>query len=369
MIEHKLSNKQIYIMAKEGYRYELSLLTQIIKSDLFAEILPFFTNYRQFVLNGRDQYFGHSLIQELMNNHEINCSDQLEAGKKLFTCANLSASCEIFGGWIMPIAELDEGRIDQYLEMAISHGSAAQSNIGNSMAVRLNNGDTVRVIQTLKLLGLLPADTSKYKQLSLGASIGKRDSHAFHLIPAIASALPGFLPTPLSSLKFGVMPSQPSSIILIDSDPSLSTVYEKINNEGNKQTIAMNMDFYDGMDRLHDLINHSQLDAREMISAFRLAPEAFPDVNRFFQSLSRIIDESAHFVTTIGAGENLEEFEHRRDVMNNLFGYLIEKGMEPVRIKNYTGSSMAQQRENPLFGLSQYASYETLYCKLDKSKL
>ena len=357
-------------MAREGYLYELGMLVQLVQSHYFPEMLAFFRDYEGFLASSKGRIYVDSLRQAFQQEGRVIDAGSVPGdGRKLFTCANLAACCEIFGGWTIPAGNLDMAHTSEYLKMALERGGAGQPDLGRHMAVRLNNGDAVRVVQALKLLGLIAVDTTGCNQLSLGASIGRRDRHAFHLVPWIAPHQPGPEPAQGSPLKFGVKPHNPDSIVLMDSDPNLGPVYTKMSAEGAGRVQAMNLDIYDGLEKLSGFVKGGQVRPRNLVVAFRLAPQAFPDPGYFLDCLGGVIGETASFVTTIGAGDNVDEFRRRLQVLDGLEESLSDRGMEPVRIRYCHGKTAEERRNTPLFGLSQYASYETLFCKLERAKL
>ena len=366
----RFTGQDIYDLAKEGFLHELGKLVEITQSIGFRELLPKFLTYNAFLTTGKQRFFIESLTENLLKETRfIDASNCPTDAGKLFLCANLAACCEIFSGWTIPVNDLDMNRTNEYLEMALANAGVDKESLGRNMAQRLNNGDTVRVVQTLKLLGLLDADISSCHQISLGASIGRRDCHAMHLEPSIIPA--GTIATSevLSPLRFNVRPGKPADIILMDNDPVMKPVYDRLNTEGKGHIAAMVTDLYDGLGGLARQVEDSEVTPRTMVVAFRIEPRAFTDIDRFLDSIGKVIAESADFVMTIGSGDTTDEFRHRQDVLTVLNRRLSDHGMNPFRIKAYSGGNTEEQRANPVFGLNQYASYETLYCRLEKSKL
>ena len=60
----------------------------------------------------------------------------------------------------------------------------AQKQILSAVNV-LQNADTVRVVQIIKLLGLLPPTAEHIHQLSLGVGNGYRDLYGVHITPKV----------------------------------------------------------------------------------------------------------------------------------------------------------------------------------------
>jgi hypothetical protein len=330
----RFTDGAIYDLAREGFLHELGILVEITCSSWFRELLPAFLTYKAFLASGKHSFLDDDTLRQLLKQQAgIDALDGAEEIKKLFLCANLAACCEIFAGWTIPVDELDPDRTGEYLQLALANAGADKTSLGRNMAQRLNNGDTVRIIQALKLLGLIRADTDSYHQLSLGASIGRRDCHALHLEPSLLPVAPAASPAALPPLRFGARSCNPMDIILMDNDPVLQPVYEQLN------------------------------------AAFRIEPRAFPDIGFFLDSIGGVIDEHADFVMSIGSGDTDDEFKHRLEVLDAISENLTQKGMQPIRIKCYRGATLKEQRASPAFGLNQYASYETLYCRLDRNRL
>ena len=366
----RFTDDTIYDLAREGFLHELGVLVEITRSPWFRELLPSFLTYKAFLSSGRHSFLDDRLLGKLLKEPAgINALDSAAEVKKLLLCANLAACCEIFAGWTIPVDELDPDRTGEYLRLALANAGADRKSLGRNMAQRLNNGDTVRIIQTLKLLGLIRADTNGYHQLSLGASIGRRDCHALHLEPSILPVAPATSPTVMPPLRFGVRPGNPTDIILMDNDTALQPVYERLNADQPGRVTAMNVDLYDGLQEIAQKVSKEQLPARTLIAAFRIEPRAFPDIDFFLDGIGRVLDARADFVMTIGSGDTDDEFRHRLEVLNGISERLSQKGMQPVRIKCYRGETLKEQRARPAFGLNQYASYETLYCKLERNRL
>ena len=130
---------------------------------------------------------------------------------------------------------------------------------------------------------------------------------------------------------------------------------------------ALNKDVYIGLDEVAESVANNNLKPRTLITAYRLEPRAYTDTTLYLNNIGRTIASQADFITTIGSGDTDEEFRNRKQVIDDMYINLLDRGMNPIRIKMYKGETVQQQRFNPLFGLNQYASYEILYCKLKKS--
>ncbi|MDH5764376.1 MAG: hypothetical protein OEZ38_00060 [Gammaproteobacteria bacterium] len=360
--DERLSINDILKLAIQGYSYELKMLINLFQSRAGASIAPLFANYNAFLHERRSAILGNNLLELLSKDNLIDASVEPVRSNHLFTCVNLAASCEVFNGWSIPLSTVDISMSDEFLNMAITSAIKTQPTLGQNMAVRLNNADTIRVIQTLKILGLLTIAPEHY-QLSTGSSIGIRDRVATHLTPHIAM-------NPLTSgapIKLSTIQSHAYDIVLIDNDINMKDTYEHLNSQ--KNIHAINKDVYIGLDEVSEAIACNALKPRTLITAYRLEPRAYTDIPGYISSIGRVIDSQADFITTIGSGDTDQEFIDRKRVINDLYSELLNRGMKPIRIKMYSGDSPQEQRSNPTFGLNQYASYEILYCKLSKEQL
>ena len=361
MQDERLSKDDILKLAIEGYSYELKALIKLFQSDMGADIISLFSNYESFLKEKRTAILGQNILQLLVSNNLIDATNQSTISRKLFACANLAASCEVFSGWSMPLSTIHINQSDEYLNMAISAAINTQSNLGQSMAVRLNNGDSIRVIQILKLLDLMNTEPDCY-QISTGSSIGIRDRIATHITPCIS--INHFLRN--APVQFSTIKSEANDIVLIDNDTNMKAAFDQLNDTQNN-VHALNKDVYIGLDEVAESIANNILKPRTLITAYRLEPRAYTDIKGYIDRIGHVIDSQADFVTTIGSGDTDRELKDRKQVLNDLHHDLVDKGMNPIRIKMYKGETVQQQRFNPLFGLNQYASYEILYCKLEKN--
>ena len=359
----------MYDVARQGFLYELGKLIEVTQFAGFQGVLPRFLAYNATLAEGRQGFLAKDAVERLREEQVIDAANCTKDAEQLFYCANVAACCEIFSGWTIPVNGLEIARASEYLDMALSNAGIDRVALGRGMAERLNNGDTVRVVQALKLLGLLEADISSCHQLSLGASFGNRDCRAMHLEPSIAPAGPVATSGVLPPLRFVAKPGNPSDIILMDNDPSAKQVYDSLNavSQGNVKGIVT--DLNEGLGWLAGQVERQEVAPRTIVVAYRIEPRAFMDIDFFLSRIGNVIGGSADFIMTIGSGDTNDEFRNRLDVLGVINQCLSDKGLEPILIKCCKGNDLGDMRANPVFGLSQYASYETLYCRLEKSKL
>ncbi len=118
-----------------------------------------------------------------------------------------------------------------------------------------------------------------------------------------------------------------------------------------------------------EILSGNRKGMRNFIVALRIDHLMLPDVEDFLRRLSLIIEQTADFFITIGAGYTTDEFRGRVMKMGEIFHSLREKGLNPIRIILHGGGTFEEQRNNPYFGQLSLSTYEIIYCKLDRHKL
>ena len=338
-----------------------------------------------------DDYDGH--LRHLRNdsNHRQQVSELLKNGgvvdtavptrelAELFCQAQIAACSELFNGWSISHSQLNR----EGLRALVRQGSEAIINIPqipidtppsqyNESQRQLLSGinviqniDTVRVLQVLKLLGLVSTEAKENQQVSLGVGNGYRDLYGIHITPRVTIRQED------SSEKFHfeALEAQAAHTVLVDNDPVYKEHFEALNQKNEGRVLALNADAEYSLNALEKKQEGSGLKQRNLVVCLRIDHRMIPNGENFLQSLGRVIDSSADLIMTIGAGNNLGEFEGRLRCFDELFGLLTEKGLKPVRILLHGKGSPAEQRSGPNFGQIAYASYQILYCKLRRDRI
>lgn len=360
-----LSPQEIFDTSVAGYLNELRLLAHILGSDDIAQLLPLFTDYENFLARGRVRQFPQDLAQQLKGEDDTIVAGRVPtSGRQLFNCANLAAACEIFNGWTIEAGAITEASPAQFLKENMRLSGMGQEQLGKIMAVRLNRGDAVRTAQIIKLMGLLPAAAGHYEQLALGASMARRDREGFHRIPGIGPEIPGGDFSGTARLNFAVKNCEPASLVIIDNDPKLEQDFLRINHTEGPTVQAFNLDLYDGLEELATTIGAGNCVPRNLITLFRLEPRAIPDIPRFLDKLEEVIAEGAFLVATIGSGNTRSEFVARTAVFDEMTAALRSRGMRPLRIVMHGQERQPNGQASPDFGISEFASFEILFCQL-----
>lgn len=353
-----------------GYLQELRLLARILGSDFINELLPFFADYEYFLQHDRRQYFSPELVQRLGKGEDTLYTDKTSViGQRLLDCANLAAACEVFNGWTIDAGALSADNCAQVLAENMRISGSGREQLGKVMAVRLNRGDAVRTAQIIKLLGLLPTDAGCYDQLALGASLGRRDREGFHRISAIGPERPGAEFSSVARLNFAVKSGEPNSVVIVDNDKNLEPDFARINLSENSQVQALNLDLYEGLERLAARISRGHCRPRNLVTMYRLEPRALPDIPQFLDKLDAVVSDDAFYLATIGAGNDFSEFVERQAAFGELMELFRARGLRPLRIILHDQGTQANSLASPAFGISEFASFEMLFCNLASSKV
>lgn len=298
---------------------------------------------------------------------------------QLFCQAQIAACAELFNGWKINNSHLNRDVIRSLVQQGSSSFApipAISSDVrpdqyNDSQRLLLNginviqNIDTIRVLQVLKLFGFLTTAASETQQLSLGVGNGYRDLFGIHMLPKIGTSQT----TTGNQYHFEMIERQAAHTVLVDNDPVYKTHFSELTKNEKSRVLALNADADDALVKIENEQSDSLLELRNLVVCLRIDHRMIPDAEKFLNSIAKVIDASADLVMTIGAGNNLEEFEGRLSTFDALFDSLAEKGLKPVRILLHGRGTAAEMRANPNFGQLAYASYQVLYCKLEKSKL
>ncbi len=360
-----LTEQELIEIGVAGYLQELRLLIHSLNSDFTANLLPLFRDYENFLRCDLRRYFPAGMLQELAGQgNTLSTFGLPDNGRRLFDCANLAAACEIFNGWTIDGGAVNSNNSAQFLADNMRLSGKDSQQLGRVMGVRLNRGDAVRTAQIIKLFGLLPVNSERYDQLALGASMARRDREGFHRIPGIGPERPNGNFSGTSRLNFAVMTCEPKSLIMIDNDNNLAKDYARINREENSKIRALNLDLYDGLDRLAATIEESDCARRNLVTMYRLEPRALPDIPLFIDKLIRVIDNAAFFMATIGAGNSPAEFAARTAALDEITEQLRTRGFRPWRIIMHGQGNQPNGQTIPDFGTSEFSSFEILFCDL-----
>jgi hypothetical protein len=229
----------------------------------------------------------------------------------------------------------------------------------------IQNVDTIRVLQVVKLLGLISIHASDIQQLSLGVGNGYRDLYGIHGVARISKKQEGAS----TILNFDMLEQQAAHTVLVDSDPTYHDHFEKLNREEAGRVLALNTEADQAMKTLEKKQLKLDLSLRNLVVGLRIDHHMIPDAEKFLGLIATVIDSNADLIFTIGAGNNLAEFEGRLNCFDKLFAALTKIGLKPVRLLLHGKGSSQEQRSRPNFGQLAYTSYQILYCKLQRDRI
>lgn len=363
-----------------SFALEADAFGAIAMSPGFENLLTQYNDYDSLLKALNSDSNRRRIVDTLLSkNGIIDTAIPTQELAQIFCQAQIAACAELFNGWRINSAQLSregvlalvkqgsEGLInipaipvdtqpDQYSE--------SQRQLLNGVNV-IQNIDTVRIMQVLKLLGLITSHADEIHQLSLGVGNGYRDLFGIHLTPRITREQDASSTT----FYFETIEKRAAHTVLIDNDPVYKSHFDTLNKEEGGRVLALNTDADMAFKLLEAEQKDSNLVRRNMVACLRLDHRMIPDGETFLRSTRKVIDEKADLIMTIGAGNNLEEFEGRLKCFDDLFSILTERQLKPIRILLHGKGSAAEQRNRPNFGQLAYASYQILYCKLDRARL
>jgi hypothetical protein len=213
-----------------AYALEADAFGAIATSPSFDSLIRQFDDYDSFLkrLNKDTKHRG-TVRSLLKHDRIIDTAAPTKELAQFFCLAQIAACSELFRGWKINSSQLNrEGirvLIDQGsagirnipeipLETRPDQYSDAQRQLMNGINV-IQNVDTIRVLQVVKLLGLISIHPSDIQQLSLGVGNGYRDLYGIHGVARISKKLEGAS----TVLNFDMLEQQAAHTVLVDSDP------------------------------------------------------------------------------------------------------------------------------------------------------
>lgn len=363
-----------------AYALEADAFGAIAMSPSFDGLIRQFADYESYLKRlNKDPKHRETVRSLLKNDGIIDTAVPTRELAQLFCLAQIAACSELFEGWKINFSQLNrEGvraLVDQAsasirnipvipLETRPDQYSEVQRQLLNGINV-IQNVDTVRVLQVVKLLGLISTPASEIQQLSLGVGNGYRDLYGIHTVPRISKKQEGTS----AILNFDTLEQQAAHTVLVDSDPSYDDHFEALNREQGGRVLALNTEADRAMKTLKDKQQELELSLRNFVVGLRIDHRMIPDAEKFLELIGTVIDSNADLIFTIGAGNNLAEFEGRLNCFDKLFAALTRIGLKPVRLLLHGKGSPQEQRSRPNFGQLAYTSYQVLYCKLQRDRM
>jgi hypothetical protein len=363
-----------------AYALEADAFAAIAMSPSFDSLIRQFEHYDSYLKTLNKDSKHREIVRFLLKNDGIiDTAVPTRELAQLFCLAQIAACSELFKGWKISLSHLnregiralvDQGCADIRNIPGISSEtrpeqySEAQRQLLNGVNI-IQNVDTVRVLQVVKLLGLISTPASEIQQLSLGVGNGYRDLYGIHGEPCINKKQEGNS----ALLNFDTLEQQAAHTVLVDSDPIYYDHFEALNREERGKVLALNTDADQAINTLKNKQQESGLDFRNLVVGLRIDHHMIPDAEKFLRLIETVIDSKADLIFTIGAGNNLTEFEGRLNCFDKLFAALTRIGLKPVRLLLHGKGSTQEQRSRPNFGQLAYTSYQILYCKLQRDRM
>ena len=362
------------------YALEADALGAIAMSPGFDNLIRQFDDYESYLIRLLNDPIHKQNVDALLSEHGVvDTAVPTKLLAQLFCQAQLAACAELFKGW-----KVDESQLNREGLRAVVGQASAEiikvSKIPTEVHPRkysepqrlvmrgidvIQNVDSVRVLQILKLMGLVSIQASESHQLSLGVGNGYRDLYGIHLIPRITMEKQ----REEVKLHFETLERQAAHTVLVDNDPAYKDQFEALNRKEKGKVLALNNDAEECVKRLEVEQKDLNLKLRNLVVCLRIDHRMVPDSRIFLNLISRVIDSRADLIMTIGAGNNLLEFEGRLKCFDEMFASLVELGLKPVRILMHGRGSSAQKRSKPNFGELAYTSYQILYCSLERDRI
>jgi hypothetical protein len=363
-----------------AYALEADAFGAIAMSPSFDGLISQFDNYGSYLKRlNKDSKHRETVRSLLENDGIIDTAVPTRDLAQLFCVAQIAACSELFKGWKINFSQLNR----EGIRALVAQGSAGISNIPEiplethpdqySEAQRqllngtniIQNVDTVRVLQVVKLLGLISTPASEVQQLSLGVGNGYRDLYGIHGVPCISKKQEGTS----AILDFDTLDQQAAHTVLVDSDPTYGNHFEALNRDECGRVLALNIEAEQAIKILKSKQQGLDLSLRNFVVGLRIDHNMIPDAEKFLELIGTVIDSNADLMLTIGAGNKLSEFEGRLNCFDKLFAALTRIGLKPVRLLLHGRGSTQEQRGCPNFGQLAYTSYQILYCKLHRDQL
>ncbi|MFK5985337.1 MAG: hypothetical protein QM479_07915 [Pseudomonadota bacterium] len=354
---------------ERSLRVEGEGLAAISESGILANMLDDYEDYESFIKARCKSLNSKKLVKKISNGTNIiDGTKQSNELKKIFYYAHLTACCELFNGWELPINTLNRQNMDTLLNQSLSQLNGASEEKLQELESRIQRADAIKSIQILRMMGLLSSSSSNQRQFSIAAGNASREIDGVHMIPKISRRL-NVLDNNKNIFVIKKLINQPESIVLIDNDPAFKGLYQSFNQNKSDWILAFNEDADLAVKKLSAMIEDKNWQPCNLVAGIRIDHEIIPDVSKFFRQLMPVLDTVSDFIITVGAGHSVDEFEGRINLMTALFEYLSKQGLEPVKIILHGGGSIEEQRNTPLFGTGPTTTYEILYCKIKKKKL
>ena len=296
------------------------------------------------------------LTEASSGSRVINVSRLTPFFQEVFYTAHMAACCVLNKDKQYSISDMKNGTLMNKARQIINSSEYRAPEVSRKLMQDMNSMDSVRTMQLLRLSGLITRHDSTIRHLALGAGDGIKDVflHAtpvFRIIDENGD----------QKIHFDYVLQRAENIIINDSDPRFDHVY-KMHSHNKSQPIEGYI--IDTMELLAHL-SDTGIQKRNLITMLRVEPEMIPDLTEFLKLLVPIIDLSCDFIFSIGAGDNVEAYQRRIEMIATLFDIFNNKNLEPVLFQMHHGGTAFEQGGSLQFGCPATSAYEILYCRLN----
>lgn len=337
-------------------------LGMIAESGHLGRLAPHFNDYPRYLKRRGRKISSEHLVREFSGgDNVIEIADASPRLRELLYTAHIAVCCELFQNLTFPAAGITRAGMQKLGQDLVSRYTTSGT-VATGIH-RLHQADAIRTMQILRLLGLVKISTRAIRQLSFACGNATRELYGMHKVPNMKRV------TGKEEMRFRVEQGQPGHVVLIDNDSEFSDHFAMLNAQHPDWIHAMSRDLDASLAELREKTRDPGFGLRNLVAGLRIDHLMFPDVPAFFSQLAPLLEPSADLVITVGAGHSLEEFKGRIATIAEMFGYLEDRGLEPVRIKLYLGDTPEQQRKHPGFGHAAVTTYDILYCRIRRAAL
>lgn len=349
----------------QEYRGHAAGLATIAESGALARLAENFLDYPRYLKARYHKLPDKRLLKRISaGNPVIDVKNTRPELREIFYLAHIAVCCELFKDLTIPAAALTQAGMREVCDNALKRLLKDKDSLHKGIQ-RLQLADAMRTTQIVRLLGLVTLSTPATRQLSFACGNADREIYGVHSTPVISRQ------TGTGELQFTTQWKAPQHIALIDNAPEFAPHFDMLNSKHQSWLCAINKGLDEALAEFKDKTSDAghSFQPRNLIAGLRIDHLMFPDVAVFFASITPLLQPASDLLITVGAGHTLEEFEGRLNTIKEMFNYLSGLGLEPIRIRLYSGDTLEARRSRPSFGVLAYSTYEILYCRLRRKLL
>ena len=351
-----------YDRFRTEYLADIREVKKAMQLPEFNTILERMTDYPAYAESRKHISNPFALIAEESNNTGI--IDLTKPGPEsrlaIYT-AQMAAFCVLLEGANLPLADFAAKPLTQLINQHLNTLKSQPLDALKAQNTKQHTMDTMRSQHLLRAFGLYTPDPDNTYQLGLGAGNGLRDSFFMHAEPWIRNSIQGGR----EFISLGVERRWSKHIILTDLDPEYREQYIELNKREFPDIDAYNEKTENVLKRFPD----SGFQKRNLVTAIRFDHRMFPDVPGFLSQLTTCLSDECDFIASVGAGDTTDDFSGRKDTIAKFYKVLKSAGLQPVIFKFHGPGKPIKQWKSIQFGGPSSATYQMLYCKLNKEAL